>query len=378
MAPEVPSLFSGTWSTNVGQNPGSSMGFNDTVPDGLGTTSNHVWLAEGGGDMIVQLRHSFVLETALTGIATGCEKKCKAKLTAPAFAVTACQTHLLPVNYTRDSRNINEMYRLSAASIAPSLTEQGMAITAGLEVVDVEKAYLFTGFFQGADCVGVFNYTACTLSSAIGEYDVTIDDGVLSLDNAKDPKIIALANNTQVDQKQNVSGHKSTLAGILSLFTLKWDSYITFVHQPGHKEQIAEVLTGTVAATAFQQPNEGTRGKCPQFTDAHDKVLGDLNELMVRAGAILASQDSATVSELESRTDPGCPSFQRIIKGHRVGEHDVYHTEYMYFLAAALVEVICIAAIAPTYFGWWRIGRPVSFSPLEMAKVSSSSSRKRD
>lgn len=28
-----------------------------------------------------------------------------------------------------------------------------------------------------------------------------------------------------------------------------------------------------------------------------------------------------------------------------------------------------MAFIAPTYWGWWRIGRPVSFSPLEMAKA---------
>ena len=30
---------------------------------------------------------------------------------------------------------------------------------------------------------------------------------------------------------------------------------------------------------------------------------------------------------------------------------------------------ICIFAIAPTFWGWWELGRPVSFSPVEIAKA---------
>lgn len=39
------------------------------------------------------------------------------------------------------------------------------------------------------------------------------------------------------------------------------------------------------------------------------------------------------------------------------------------YIAAAIVELVCILLVLPTYWGWWKLGRPVSFSPLELAKV---------
>lgn len=34
-----------------------------------------------------------------------------------------------------------------------------------------------------------------------------------------------------------------------------------------------------------------------------------------------------------------------------------------------MVEVVCILFVAPTYWGWWKLGRDMSFSPLEIAKA---------
>ena len=45
------------------------------------------------------------------------------------------------------------------------------------------------------------------------------------------------------------------------------------------------------------------------------------------------------------------------------------HADRCRFLAAALLELICIGLVLPTYVGWWKLGRSVSFSPLEIAKV---------
>ena len=260
--------------------------------------------------------------------------------------------------------------------IAPPLNEQGVVLALGIKVEEIEKAYLFTGYFDGSDCVGTFNYSACTLQSAIGEYDVTIDGEVLSLVDAANPTIVALANNTQANSPLmnflGTYGHNSTLAGILSLADLQWESMITFAHQPGDRSQIAVLTTDSSAATAFQIPYGGIQQRCPSFSNPHGEVLKNMNMLMVQAGAIMASQDSSVVADFESRTDPGTPPFRRTITGYRTGAHDVYHTNYMYFLGAALVEAFCVAFVAPLYWGWWKLGRHMSFSPLEIAKVRSS------
>lgn len=55
--------------------------------------------------------------------------------------------------------------------------------------------------------------------------------------------------------------------------------------------------------------------------------------------------------------------------GFQYGDQNVFQTNYWWFTAAAVLEVMCIACILPTYWGWRRLGRPVSFSPLELAKA---------
>lgn len=55
--------------------------------------------------------------------------------------------------------------------------------------------------------------------------------------------------------------------------------------------------------------------------------------------------------------------------GRLTGTESVYHTDYRFFAAAIIVELVCVALVAPTYWNWWKLGRAVSFSPLEIAKV---------
>lgn len=57
--------------------------------------------------------------------------------------------------------------------------------------------------------------------------------------------------------------------------------------------------------------------------------------------------------------------------GYNYGTRSVFHTDYAFFAGAIIVQAVCIVLIAPTYWGWWRLGRSVSFSPLEIAKVCS-------
>lgn len=55
--------------------------------------------------------------------------------------------------------------------------------------------------------------------------------------------------------------------------------------------------------------------------------------------------------------------------GEVTGVRSVFRTTYAYFAGAVVLELMCICLIAPTYWGWWKLGRSVSFSPLEIAKV---------
>jgi hypothetical protein len=83
---------------------------------------------------------------------------------------------------------------------------------------------------------------------------------------------------------------------------------------------------------------------------------------------VSASTNSTYQSDLQSRMDPGM-FMHSTVNGTIEGSHPVYETNFIYFMAAAVVEVIVVAVLIPIYWGWWTLGRPVSFSPLEIAKV---------
>jgi hypothetical protein len=55
--------------------------------------------------------------------------------------------------------------------------------------------------------------------------------------------------------------------------------------------------------------------------------------------------------------------------GYLVGHHSGLSTDFRSVIAAAIVELVYIAFVAPTYFSWWPLRRAVSFSPLEIAKI---------
>lgn len=70
---------------------------------------------------------------------------------------------------------------------------------------------------------------------------------------------------------------------------------------------------------------------------------------------------------------PNLTTVNRTLSQHAVLSMTTPQTVYAThrgWLAGGFV-VICLAclAITPTYWGWWRLGRPVSMSPLEIARA---------
>ena len=85
---------------------------------------------------------------------------------------------------------------------------------------------------------------------------------------------------------------------------------------------------------------------------------------MFSSGAFAAKEPSS----VETLIDPGLPLNTTTI-GVYHETHNIFHSNLWWWFAAAMVELLCIAVVLPTYVGWWKIGRPVTFSPLEIAKV---------
>lgn len=365
MAPEIPNGFTGVWATtqDLGLSYWWSPAWNSTIPTGNGTAPNDIMSMEGQSHAATQLSKLYNSDAALDGVVRGCNSRCTAKLRAPALAATSCKTHVLPVNYHHAPYS-NATSALIFA--APSLDQEAFLISIGLQVDQRESIYVVTGLADTENCIGTFTYQSCTLEPAIGEYDILVRGTTAYLQNAGHPVIVEMANNTAVNHTfdPSIFGHPSTLAEIALLASDKYESYVAMYRSPTPGNPVTGGFVGT-GSTPYTHNGGST---CPSFSDPRSDVLQDLNKLMVWTGALAASRDASYTSGLEARMDAGL-QMETTASGYLEGDHSVFHTDFGYFVAAVLVEIICIALVAPTYWGWWQIGRSVSFSPLEMAKV---------
>lgn len=201
-----------------------------------------------------------------------------------------------------------------------------------------------------------------------------IENNTVSLSSLSEPRIVALANNTQVqpfdEARQN---HPSTLAGISYLGSLKWDSGVSYFSIDGTVHTLSALEYGDGAFVGYRRGSVDSY--CWNFTNPRDDIMRNLNELMFLTGwyapRIFVPEWSnlpSDFAELQDKMDPGLP-INVTIKGEKVGEENHFHVDFAWFFGAVAVELICISLVLPTYWGWWRLGRPVSFSPLEIAKA---------
>lgn len=110
------------------------------------------------------------------------------------------------------------------------------------------------------------------------------------------------------------------------------------------------------------------KATCPSYRDPRLTVMASLNTLMFGVGGAAALSYGA--EDLEALMDAGL-SVRKTVVGNVEGDHTVFHSSYAFFVAAVVVQAATIAMVVPTYWGWWRLGRSMSFSPLELAKVGS-------
>lgn len=343
IAPEIPKFYGGgSWGSAhlVGTSNPWSGSFNETIPTINGTASNMIY-PQPGIELSSRLTRQYTADAALIGVIRGCHGTCKAKLIAPALAAT-CDARQIPVNYTILYSN-DDFVKMMNGQFAPPLEHEAFVISTNLVEDVTETLNLVTGSSMSKDCVGVFSYKVCTLASAVGEYDVTVNGNKATLDDPGHPRILALANNTPAAQHitPGVGAHRSTLSTLAWVSWFQWFSTLSMFNLEQHYQ---DIQTG-------HGVDEGYRinvdAMCPSYLDPYEDVITALNKMMVYVGAFAAQEDA---SYLETHMDPGWPVNTTTI-GTVTGYHNVFESDFRFFIAAALVEIACILLVAPTYWG---------------------------
>jgi hypothetical protein len=281
MAQQLPFQFDGSfWTTGqaLGIKYGWTNVYNDTIPIGPNrNVSNHIVPWAVSNDVFGNFSALVITDAPLSNVVHGCPKgkTCKATIQAPALSRSECYINHIPMNYTALPDGLPKSF-----STVPSPEHRAFMVASGLVLNRNEKLYISTGYYEGENCQGTFHETMCVAESAVGEYEISVRDGVAFLDNAADPKIVAVSNNTAVSHQWNADGlgYPSLFSGIAFAIYNQWNSIVSMYYTKD---------TGWDMNVVGQRPLAYIQDydhECPSFSDPTSDVVESLNKMMVYAG----------------------------------------------------------------------------------------------
>lgn len=309
-----------------------------------------------------------------------------ATVRAPALALTSCSSTLTYHNFTEPlSPEWKQVWNITA--------EAGDGILPSSRNVFMTNFYSTNGSREhlkfitsisdskvAETCAGYVNLTECYYASATAEYDIEITGDVISLVTAPDmPKIVGLADNTALTEesisefglREDGSWIKTTLGGIMQTAYARFETRESLLPSPipGDTPQLGQFRNIWFAYTHITNYEAWDNEElcAPSWKDPRDDILASLNQLMFRIGVYTAQHYNE--SYLKPLLDEGVEITYNTT-GVPLSEVDVFHSDFSYFSGAVAVELFTILAILYTFYGWWRLGRATSFSPIEIAKVS--------
>jgi hypothetical protein len=163
----------------------------------------------------------YISKAPMSRAVTGCHGKCAATVRGPALAVDHCTSELHFVNFSAPLSKADEQ-----AVNAGGFPGDRVIFEVALRPVNGTPEMLNFQTRIGTPqveqtCAGPVNTTSCFLVSAIADYPVIIDNGILSLAEAPySPKIVARANNTAITKKTvSEYGLNNGYGGIFSTLT---------------------------------------------------------------------------------------------------------------------------------------------------------------
>lgn len=167
----------------------------------------------------------------------------------------------------------------------------------------------------------------------------------------------------------------STLGGISLSFSRFFDSSIVVRSDVTNFGSDIDIV-GSFAASYAQFPRDTTSIDAllsNTYSSPMDELLDDIRDVMFRSSVAIAEQKIADFIWIDPGQTDAPSTHVSSQKFTHVGEYKIYHTVYKtnnLTLVIVMVLMSCnVLAVIPLYQGFWRLGRKVSLSPLEVEKA---------
>jgi hypothetical protein len=317
----------------------------------------------------------------MRGSVQGCNGTCAAVIRAPALMPHHCNTSITWMNYSAPW-SAQELKDYKTNSIEPSKRAIFLSYLTSLEgaMETLDFLTILTGEDVANTCAGPVNSTHCYLRSAVAEYDVTITNNIISLNDPGHPRFVHWANNTAITEQtiakfglrtsDDPTNIKTTLGGIVNAFLTEFAFFegTEPPNTPGYLGTAAQTQSWFLFQHITNYEQYAKQEACSYaWKDPRPAAMAGMNELTFRTGLFTANTYNDTY--LRTLLDPGLTTHHNTT-GSNETPCTVFQFNPAFFAAAAALQLLTIALVASTFFGFWRLGRDVSFSPLEIAKVS--------
>ena len=298
---------------------------------------------------------------------SGCKDSCTGYVEAAGFA-TQCSTVTGPILYTVDDvfGASSSPFNVNFTMIEQAEAKSASQITMGLAYSNNSKNI--------DDCTATRTERMCELKPATLRYPVTLQGDTLTLgDVLTDGTVLAIQPGSQNFTNFNLTTDGGgeythwTIGGIYLAATNLFNSNATYTYAGtiGTYLTLPDTLSNQFLVFSGGSITNITTESIPtacssNWTDPTTHILSALNELAFRV-----SLEAANVP-YRNTTSPPSPQMLTMLQTSTI---NVFRSEYRYLISSTILTTIFTLLIIPTFIGWWELGRPVSFNPLETAKA---------
>lgn len=292
-----------------------------------------------------------------------------------------CSGTIKAAGFAVDCSRITLPYDFGSIYVLPNGTEVGSdyngTFSAMANVMKVTFSSNFTfdvrepstinftvAYKDKSPCKSQLQVNHCTFRPATLKYPVNIENGTVTFSSSLSslgttPETVVAV--YSISEDNFVRG--STLGG----FYLAASDLLTSEATIWQVDHIWTLnISGTLAQDYVTSINSMTACE-DTWSDPTEEVISSLQEIMFRT-ALSASNDSSPFYYY-SGVNASHVQTNQTMNTVEVSLLPAFQVHYGYLAAGVAVMIACVVPVASTFYGWWRIGRPISLSPIEIAKA---------
>ncbi|TKA63462.1 hypothetical protein B0A49_09920 [Cryomyces minteri] len=291
-------------------------------------------------------------------------------------------------NVSLSASNSSQAYPLFSTSFSVNWYDQ----SANSTTIKARIAYVNSVEGENGTCPGVLTTQTCVLRPAVVTYGAWISDEN-NVTDADSSKGIGLSSNAKAGI--NLKAVPTTLHGLTrpdlySFPATQLANYASLVETPGPNrrttmggiELALNTLFASSASIEWTGPSTGwsltTSGSTAPFYFSADSSV-DVSSLCNYTLPLGVDPATTTIktsldeilfrTSLHAAMDGHPATVQQLTGTNQMAYRQYYKSDYRWLGGAVASMLLAILGIAPSYYGFWQLGRRVTLGPFEIASA---------